>query len=243
MGLLKKEPKNPPNSLQKEMKSNPNLERLQNNHLFVLLLTQISARDLQHIKKHPDAKVISLGIGDTKQPLPNVTASSMSQYAWAFLTPTGYRGYGAEQGCQELRKAITFNRQMGINDMEVFVSDGAQCDLSRLQLQFGSNMSVAAQDPTFPIFEPAPYRPIGPVHKSRCLRSVLSLVDYYKENAKILLQTYKSLGFKAYGGENAPYLWVHFPGSFSADVFNEILEKARIKTVQGLDLDQQEKSL
>ncbi|XP_073026100.1 uncharacterized protein [Primulina eburnea] len=42
-------------------------------------------------------------------------------------------------------------RQMGINDLEVFVSDGAQCDISRLQLLFGSNMSVAAQDPTFPV--------------------------------------------------------------------------------------------
>lgn len=37
---------------------------------------------------------------------------------------------------QELRKAIaeTFYRDMGIQGAEVFVSDGAQCDISRLQV-------------------------------------------------------------------------------------------------------------
>lgn len=37
---------------------------------------------------------------------------------------------------QELRKAIaeTFYKEMGVKDKEVFVSDGAQCDISRLQV-------------------------------------------------------------------------------------------------------------
>lgn len=64
-------------------------------------------------------------------------------------------------------------------------------------------------------------------------QAVISLVNYYKDNAEILLETFKSLGLRAYGGMNAPYLWVHFPGSNSWDVFNEILEKAHIITVPG----------
>lgn len=66
-----------------------------------------------------------------------------------------------------------------------------------------------------------------------CYQAVISLVDYYKANADILLETFESLGLKAYGGVNAPYLWVHFPGSNSWDVFNEILEKTHIITVPG----------
>jgi LL-diaminopimelate aminotransferase len=63
--------------------------------------------------------------------------------------------------------------------------------------------------------------------------AVCSITDYYKENAKVLLNTFASLGLKVYGGKNAPYLWVHFPGSKSWDVFTEILERTHIITVPG----------
>ncbi|KAH0989306.1 hypothetical protein GBA52_000789 [Prunus armeniaca] len=60
-----------------------------------------------------------------------------------------------------------------------------------------------------------------------------TVVDYYKENAKIIVDTFRSLGLKVYGGKNAPYIWVHFPGWSSWDVFNEILEKTDIVTIPG----------
>lgn len=53
------------------------------------------------------------------------------------------------------------------------------------------------------------------------------------ENAKILADAFTSLGLKVYGGKNAPYIWVHFPGLSSWNVFNEILEKTHIVTVPG----------
>ena len=59
------------------------------------------------------------------------------------------------------------------------------------------------------------------------------MVDYYKENTKILIDTLASLGIKVYGGINAPYVWAHFPGRKSWDVFAEILEKTHITTVPG----------
>ncbi|KAB5556805.1 hypothetical protein DKX38_007714 [Salix brachista] len=63
--------------------------------------------------------------------------------------------------------------------------------------------------------------------------SVHSITKCYKENAKILLDNFSSLGLKVYGDENVPYLWVHFPCSKSWDIFTEILEKTRIITVPG----------
>jgi LL-diaminopimelate aminotransferase len=58
-------------------------------------------------------------------------------------------------------------------------------------------------------------------------------VAFYKDNTKILLETFKSLGFKTFGGKNAPYVWVQFPGKSSWDVFSEILEKTHIVTTPG----------
>lgn len=41
---------------------------------------------------------------------------------------------------------------------------------------------------------------------------MLALVEFYKENAAILAATFREMGFTVYGGENAPYVWVGFPG-------------------------------
>ena len=38
------------------------------------------------------------------------------------------------------------------------------------------------------------------------------LVKFYKENADILRQTFSDMGFSVYGGANAPYIWIGFPG-------------------------------
>jgi LL-diaminopimelate aminotransferase len=39
-----------------------------------------------------------------------------------------------------------------------------------------------------------------------------ALVAFYQENAKILKTTFQEMGFKVFGGEDAPYVWVGFPG-------------------------------
>ena len=50
------------------------------------------------MEKNPDAKLISLGIGDTTEPIPEVIAKAMSDAALGLSTLEGYSGYGAEQG-------------------------------------------------------------------------------------------------------------------------------------------------
>ena len=64
-------------------------------------------------------------------------------------------------------------------------------------------------------------------------KEMSNLVTYYKENAKILRDTFQEMGFTVYGGDNAPYVWVGFPGRDSWDVFAEILEKCDIVTTPG----------
>nr|GMD04764.1 LL-diaminopimelate aminotransferase, chloroplastic [Ipomoea batatas] len=366
---------------------NENLAKLQAGYLF----PEIARRRAAHMLKHPDAKIISLGIGDTTEPIPEVITSAMSKRAQALSTLEGYSGYGAEQGEKQLRAAIasTFYSKLGIEEDDIFVSDGAKSDISRLQVLFGSNVTMAVQDPSYPayvdssvilgqtgqyqkdvekygniaymkctpengffpdlssvpradiIFFCSPNNPTGstasrdqltklvqfaksngsiivydsayamyisddspksifeipgakevaievssfskyagftgvrlgwtvvpktllfsdgfPVAKDfnrivctcfngasniaqsgglACLspegfEAMLETVSYYKENTKIITETFNSLGFKVYGGKNAPYVWVHFPGRSSWEVFSEILEKTHVVTTPG----------
>jgi len=61
--------------------------------------------------------------------------------------------YGDEKGAGMLREKIAAklygNR---ITADEVFVSDGAKCDIGRLQMMFGQNVVTAVQDPSYPVY-------------------------------------------------------------------------------------------
>jgi LL-diaminopimelate aminotransferase len=53
---------------------------------------QIAKRRRAHQEANPDAKVISLGIGDTTEPLPSVIAEALSKAAAGLATREGYSG-------------------------------------------------------------------------------------------------------------------------------------------------------
>lgn len=59
------------------------------------------------------------------------------------------------------------------------------------------------------------------------------VIGFYKENTDIIVETFNSFGFNVYGGKNAPYMWVHFSGWSSWDVFSEILENTHVVTTPG----------
>ncbi|KAK2458869.1 aromatic aminotransferase ISS1 [Trifolium repens] len=65
------------------------------------------------------------------------------------------------------------------------------------------------------------------------LKAMRGVIGFYKENTNIIVDTFDSLGFKVYGGKSAPYVWVHFPGQNSWDVFSEILENTHVVTTPG----------
>ncbi|CAM6103718.1 unnamed protein product [Calypogeia fissa] len=366
---------------------NSNFAKLQAGYLF----PEIARRRREHVQKYPDAKVISLGIGDTTEPIPEVISAAMQQKALALSTVEGYTGYGAEQGEEPLRAAIQkfVYTDTGVKANEVFVSDGAKCDIARLQLLFGPKATIAVQDPSYPayvdtsvmmgqtgafqtdvqqyskiqymkctpendffpdlsatprtdvIFFCSPNNPTGatatrkqveelvkfakkngsvivydaaysiyisddspktiyeipgarevaievssfsklvgftgvrlgwtvvpdellfsdgfPMIKDfnrvmttcfngasnipqagglACLqpdgmKAVEAIAGFYKENTQIIVDALTSVGLKTYGGKNAPYVWVHFPGKSSWDVFAEILEKTHVVTTPG----------
>lgn len=117
------------------------------------LFPEVARRRREYQQKHPDAKIISLSIGNTTEPLPAFIAKAMADYATALSTKEGYSGYGDEQGNTALRKKIAETWYKGLaTEDEVFISDGAKCDIARIQTLFGSKVKVAVQDPAYPVY-------------------------------------------------------------------------------------------
>lgn len=86
-------------------------------------------------------------------PIPKHILSGLASGVSKLGTKEGYTGYGAEQGMNELREKIASKLYNNlIQADEVFVSDGAKCDIARLQMMFGSKVVSAVQDPSYPVY-------------------------------------------------------------------------------------------
>lgn len=130
---------------------NPNFGKLAGGYLF----PEIGRRRNAYLAENPEMadRIISLGIGDTTQPIPKHILSGLTEGAAKLGTKDGYSGYGAEQGFGELRQKIaTVLYNDLISPEEVFVSDGAKCDIMRVQQMFGPGVVSAVQDPSYPVY-------------------------------------------------------------------------------------------
>lgn len=59
------------------------------------------------------------------------------------------------------------------------------------------------------------------------------MTRFYQENTLIIREALVSNNLEVFGGHNAPYLWVRFPGRNSWDVFQEFLEKIQLVVTPG----------
>lgn len=128
---------------------NRNLANLASGYLF----PEISKRRAAWAKDHPGSKIISLGIGNTTEPLTPHIVDGLHDAVSRLGTKEGYSGYGDETGLTELRAKIAsvLYKNLVTAD-EVYISDGAKCDIGRLQYLFGTDVSVAVQDPAYPVY-------------------------------------------------------------------------------------------
>ena len=66
-------------------------------------------------------------------------------------------------------------------------------------------------------------------------RQIKQNIDYYMENARIIKEGLKSAGFIAYGGVNAPYIWLKVPeGLTSWEFFDKLLQDKQIVGTPGV---------
>ena len=363
---------------------NKNIANLRAGYLF----PEIAKRRREFAAAHPDVKVISLGVGNTTEPIFPHTNNGLVNGAKKLGTVKGYSGY-QDEGMEQLREKISsvfYKGKFSID--EVFISDGAKCDIGRLQLLFGAGTKIAVQDPSYPVYVDgsvlvgaaggwegtgyagitylpctaennffpnldlipqnslvyfcSPNNPTGAVSNraqltalvkaaiekgciivfdaayaefirdpslpktiyeidkaDKCaievnsfskpagftgvrlgwsivpkglkyaggesvnadwnriagtifngasniaqagglaalddkgLKEVRKLTDFYLGNAKLIRDALQKLGIKCIGGDNSPYIWAHFPGRDSWEVFSQILEKCYVVTTPG----------
>lgn len=131
---------------------NENYLKLPGSYLF----SQIAQKTSAFKAAHPQAKVISLGIGDVSQPLVPAVVQAMHQAADEMARPETFRGYGPEQGYAFLREEILkhdyLSRHIDLQADEIFISDGAKSDVANFQEIFSSSCRVALQNPVYPVY-------------------------------------------------------------------------------------------
>ena len=65
-------------------------------------------------------------------------------------------------------------------------------------------------------------------------KQIKTTIDYYMENARIMCEELAELGFKVYGGQDAPYLWVHTPNDMTSwEFFDWMLHSAHVVCTPG----------
>lgn len=134
------------------IKINENYLALQQNYLFPTIAKKVR----EYKAANPSADIISLGIGDVTRPLPKACIEALHKAADEMGAEKTFRGYGPEQGYPFLLDAIIKNdyQPYGINltQEEIFVSDGAKCDVGNIQEIFSQDASVAVADPVYPVY-------------------------------------------------------------------------------------------
>ncbi len=131
---------------------NENFLKLQSSYLFSTIASKVKAFKAEH----PEVDVISLGIGDVTQPLPQACLEAMHKAVDEMSSSDTFRGYGPEQGYDFLRKAIIENdyipRGVQLDIDEVFISDGAKSDCGNIGDILDTHCSVGVTDPVYPVY-------------------------------------------------------------------------------------------
>jgi len=133
------------------MKINENYLNLQESYLFSTIAKKVA--DFKAANQ--EASVIRLGIGDVTLPLTKSVIKSLHDAVEEIGHADTFRGYGPEQGYDFLREAIAgYYAQQGtvIDPTEIFVSDGAKCDVANILDIFGLDNKVLLPNPVYPVY-------------------------------------------------------------------------------------------
>lgn len=122
----------------------------------VYLFTRISRRIAEYKEKGLGPSLIRMDIGDISGPIPGCVARYMQEAVNDLETKDKFHGYGPEQGYNFLREAIRDHdyksRVIDISTDEIFVSDGAKCDLGNLGDIFSRDLKIAVMNPSYPAY-------------------------------------------------------------------------------------------
>jgi LL-diaminopimelate aminotransferase len=140
----------------------PSVPRINEHYLHLktsYLFAEIKRRTQAFRDAHPDARVISLGIGDVTEPLPPAVVRALEEATREMTRAESFRGYGPYVGYDFLLNAIAAHdfgaRGVAVEPDEIFVSDGGKSDTANLQEIFAADCVVALMDPVYPVYADA----------------------------------------------------------------------------------------
>ena len=132
--------------------ANGHFSDLQGNYLF----SEIAKRVDAFRTENPDADIIKMGIGDVTRPLVPHVIEAMHKAVDEMGHVETFRGYGPDFGYDFLREAVRKRdyeaRGIDISTDEIFISDGAKCDVGNIQELFSSGCKIAVLDPVYPVY-------------------------------------------------------------------------------------------
>jgi LL-diaminopimelate aminotransferase len=131
---------------------NDNYLKLQAGYLF----PEIGRRVREFQNKHPEAKIIRMGIGDVTLPLAPSVIKAFHEGVDEMSRKETFKGYGPEQGYEFLRDAIAKtefqDKGIDVSADEIIISDGSKCDTGNILEIFGQGNKIAMQDPVYPVY-------------------------------------------------------------------------------------------
>ncbi len=131
---------------------NANYGKLPGSYLF----SEVGRRVREYKAAHPEAEVISLGIGDVTLPIAPAVIGALHRAVDEMGSAESFHGYAPDLGYPFLREKIAekdyMERGCGISPDEIFVSDGAKCDCGNIQEIFGTDNTIAVLDPVYPVY-------------------------------------------------------------------------------------------
>ena len=131
---------------------NENYAKLPGTYLFATIAKKVTAYE----QRHPERRIIRLGIGDVTRPLAPAIIDAMHKATAEMGSAATFRGYGPEQGYEFLRAAIIKGdyetRGVSLELDEVFIGDGAKTDVACIQDLFGADLKFAVADPVYPVY-------------------------------------------------------------------------------------------
>ena len=133
------------------MKVNHHALELEQNYLF----SEVAKRIRTFQAENPARELLKLSIGDVTRPLAAVITDEMKAAAEDMAHAETFHGYGAEQGESFLREAIAAyykKRGIAVDAEDVFISDGAKCDLGNLCDLFDADNTVLLPNPVYPVY-------------------------------------------------------------------------------------------
>ena len=72
------------------------------------------------------------------------------------------------------------------------------------------------------------------VYSEEGQKQIQENLNFYRENARIIYEGVTQAGFKAFGGEHSPYVWLKIPQGYTSwSFFDELLEKCNVVGTPG----------